>query len=86
MTQCCCPCLAGTFTPKQLNQLKTVYKSSIDYATSDKSIKVRGAAISAAAILLRQLQQRIQSCSCHSQHHVQPSQHIAPARVSGAWQ
>jgi hypothetical protein len=31
---------AGTFTPKQLDELKTVYKSSIDYATSDKPIKV----------------------------------------------
>lgn len=30
---------AGTFTPKQLDELKTVYKSSIDYAISDKPIK-----------------------------------------------
>eukprot|EP00882_Tetradesmus_deserticola_P020728 GHRQ01022398.1.p2 GENE.GHRQ01022398.1~~GHRQ01022398.1.p2 ORF type:complete len:123 (+),score=46.44 GHRQ01022398.1:642-1010(+) len=30
---------AGTLTPKQLIQLKTMYKSSIDYATSDKVIK-----------------------------------------------
>jgi hypothetical protein len=33
-------CNAGTFSPKQLNQLKTAYKSSIDYVTSDKRIKV----------------------------------------------
>jgi hypothetical protein len=42
--------VAGTFTPKQLDEVKTVYKSSIDYVTSDKPIKVfAGASLLAGA-------------------------------------